>query len=177
MSSRIFVISCTFVALVLIGLNHQNLYDYGKWHVPLSQFYDLEYSGVCEATNNKGHFSTLGDIAIIDEGSIRVTFDNRNEYGYYNYRGVKFWEIPGDFTLVKTVRVGDMFITHCNEHKTYKSAQMLRLASIDIPNGNMAFHHYHAAWPNIVDCKYPEIIEHSFGIDWKAVPADPARGG
>lgn len=177
MSGRIFVISCIVVALVLIGINHQNLYDYGKWHVPLSQFYDLEYSDVHEAVNNKGHFSTLGDIAIIDEDSIRVTFDNRNGYGYYDDRGVKYWEISEDFILVKTVRVGDMFIAHCNEHGTHKSAQMLRLVGIDIPNGNMTFHHYNAAWPDTVECKYPEIIEHSFGIDWKAAPTNPVHGG
>jgi len=165
MNNSIFVFSVVLVVSMLIGMNYESLYNYGQWISLMNGITDLRFSDTHEAVNNLGHYSTLGHIAIIDENSIEVTFNNKNNYGIYS-EGVKIWSIPTQFEFIKTVNVGDIFIVHCREHDQGLGAQLLELVDIDIQNNNMTFNHYNVGLSPSVECMYPEIIEHSFDIKW-----------
>ena len=101
----VIVFASLLIIGIIIGLNFSNIQQFYELTVPLKQISNIEFSDTHNAKNGLGHFSTLGNIEIIDENTIKVTFDNRNEYGYYDKEGVKFWSIPGQFEFVKNVSI------------------------------------------------------------------------
>ena len=166
MNNLIFVFSVILVVSMMIGINYESLYSYSQWKLLVNSITDLTFSDTHEAINNIGHYSTLGNIVIIDENSIEITFNNKNDYGIYS-ENTKIWSIPTQFEFIRTVNIGDIFITHCRIHpEGVVGAQLLELVDIDIQNNNMTFKHYNAQLPSSIECMYPEIIEHSFDIKW-----------
>ena len=160
----VIVIASLLVIGIVIGLNFSSIQQFYVFVLPLNQISNIEFSDIHNAKNRFGHFSTLGNIEIINENTIKVIFDNSNKYGYYNKEGVKYWSIPTQFELVKDISIGDKFITHCYEVENAIALQILEL--VEIQNDDITFNHYSAALPKGTNCKYPEIIEYSFDIKW-----------
>ena len=76
--------SIIFVILIIIGVTLSLLTiimrDYYTWTVPLNKVHGIIFSHYHTIPNNESFHSTLGDIKIINDDSIRVTFNNENGY-------------------------------------------------------------------------------------------------
>jgi hypothetical protein len=157
MNNRLLVFSIVLVVL-LIGLNFESLYNYLVWYIPLSKINQSELFFVQkeEGGYNLIYSPTMKDVNYINDDSIEITFAKTKFTDY----------IPNDFEFTKIVQKGDTIIAMCKEsEKGIMYSVILQLTSIS--STFVSFNHYETDLPKEVECKYPEIIKHSFDIPWK----------
>lgn len=163
MNNWLLVFSIVLVFFLLIGLNFESLFNYGKWTVPLNELSDSPiYYG-------DQHISMYGDkpkltptvssVDYIDENTLELTF-NKNGFFMGDY------EIPNEFEFVTKLKVGDKFISSCFYSDVAKLFHISIFHLVEITDTHSIFNHHNADLPPQAECKYPEIIEHSLNIDW-----------
>ena len=114
-----------------------------------------------EVNNHSSYYSTLGNVTIINQDTIEITFNNKNDFGLY-HNDTKVWSIPGEFEFIKEVKVGQRFITHCFENEEDAvNVDSFELKSIDMLREVITFDHYVHSEEN-TSCEYPDIILDSY---------------
>ncbi len=158
MNNWLLAFSIVLVVILLIGLNFESLYNYVVWHIPLSKINQSELFFVQkeEGGYNLTYSPTMKDVNYINDDLIEITFAKTQFTDY----------IPNNFEFTKIVHKGDRFITLCREEE--KDILYLSILELDSINSTfVSFNHYQMDLPKEVACKYPEIIKHSFDIQWK----------
>lgn len=162
MKTRVLIItlSAVIVASVLIGLTYESKHNYEKWNFPLSKINQEEIFFLDDA-HQGGYdsifFPTIKNVSYINNDSIEITFHKSN---YTDF-------IPTDFEFTTVAQRGDKFIVMCMGN-TFKGVSYSTIAHlVEVNSTFVSFHHYEADLPKEVECKYPEIIKHSFNVKWK----------
>jgi len=161
MNNWIFVIVPVLLLCLGIGLNFDALYDYVHWTIPLNQIIqsDVYYNDQHVNTYDGKLTPTVSNVEYINENTVEITF---NKNGFFMGK----YEIPNEFELVKKVKLGDKFIAMCEDSDDDGVFQGNIFHLVGINNTHSVFDHYGVTLPKQVECKYPEIIEHSFDIEW-----------
>ena len=162
MNNQIFVVAVVILFTLLgIGLSFDTIYDYVKWTIPLNEIIqsDVYYNDQHTNTYDGKLTPTVSNVGHIDENTIEITF-NKNDFFIGDY------EIPNDFELVKKIKLGDKFIVMCHDSDSDKVFQIDIFHLIKMNSTYSVFDHYGGILPKQAECKYPEIIEHSFDVKW-----------
>lgn len=157
MNNWLLIFSIILVAILLISLSVESLYNYVIWQIPLSKINQSELFFVQkeEGGYNSIYSPTMKDVNYINDDSIEITFAKTQFTDY----------IPNDFEFTKIVHKGDRFIAKCeDDQKGITHSVILQLTSIN--STFVSFNHYEVDLPKEIECKYPEIIKHSFDIQW-----------
>lgn len=148
------------VFLLSIGLSYETLQNYFDWHIPLNTIDQntIYFTDTHIELFEKYSSSTLTSIDYVDDNSIHATF-NQNNFFMGDY------SIPNEFEFIKTIHEGDKFIDICcPDEQGINYISIMHLISVNATH--VIFDHYGGVLPKQIECKYSEIIEHSFDIEW-----------
>ena len=110
------------------------------------------------------HFATIYKTEIVDDNKFKIIFRDKN----YTMRfgETEPVKVP-PFEFAKIVEKGDKFIAACYEFNSSGSRVVGIMHFRDVINNTLFFDHYDGRFPEQYgDCKYPDIIKHSFDFDW-----------
>jgi hypothetical protein len=158
MNKKLLISSVIAVALLSIGLNFENIYNYFVWDVPLSKtnHSQIVYVEKEEGSYNSMFMPTMKNVTYVNDDSIEIIFAK-----------TKFTDfIPNNFEFTKTVHKGDAFISMCRNVVNYTTVYAVILQLTTVNSTFVSFNHYEVNLPKDVECKYPDIIKQSFDIPW-----------
>lgn len=132
---------------------------------------------------NEHHWATISNIALIDNETIRIIFRGDNPNGNNTLAS---YGIPNDFEYTGLVKKGQTFIPVCNKDGILTTEMIEKdqtLIPVRIKKSQVAFlqymgvaqlsgdyyykfYHTNAALPKELVCKYPQIIQHSFNVNF-----------
>jgi len=117
-----------------------------------------------EPLHNITGYWTMKDITPINQDSAVITFSDNSER--YPNDTLDRWHVTEEFEFTKTVKKYDTFVAICsNNGKNLEVMQFLGIITIEKVD-YVATWHIGAASENAVNCKYPQIIQASFGVDF-----------
>lgn len=146
--------------LSVVGLSYETLQDYVEWHITLNKINQnaIYFSDTHVGLIDKYSSTTLTHIDYVSDDSIKATF-NQNNFFIGDYK------ITDEFEFMKTIHEGDKFIEVCHPDKDgVYHISIMHLVSVNATH--VIFDHYGGVLPKQAECKYPEIIEHSFDVEW-----------
>lgn len=165
-SNVLFVFSCVMIFSILGALSYQSIDDYVNFYKPLNQNKQIYYVDDHPRPNNSGDSGTVWRATILDADTIEIIFNNK--HGYSHYRdGIKIWSIPETFEYTRIVKKGDIFINFCKINENGKKTAWLLGFEKITKDEMIIFNHYQTSLSSDVKCVHPDIIKHSFDIDWK----------
>lgn len=117
-----------------------------------------------EPANNATGYWTMSKIVPISDDTGIITFsDNGNRYPPNT---LARWHIVEEFEFTRTVEKYDMFVSHCsNNGKHIELMQYLGIITVE-ETDYVATWHMGANSQQGITCKYPEVIQNSFGYDF-----------
>jgi hypothetical protein len=83
-NKRLTTLGIILIIGILISLNSQYIYDHLVWIEPLNNIDVDWFSYISRSSNNYPYSSTMGNITILDENSVIVTFNNKNNYTIFS---------------------------------------------------------------------------------------------
>ena len=113
-----------------------------------------------------GGIFTIKNMTLIDKTSASITFADK-DYRIGN-KARTTYEIIEDFEFIAVVDKYDSFITHCGNFDGSSATLVQYLGTTTIDNVN-----YFLTWHTVIlpedrfSCKYPEIIQHSLGHNFR----------
>lgn len=121
--------------------------------------------------DNEKHWATISNIIPIDDQTIKIIFrgNNPNDNSIMANYG-----IPNDFEYSHLVEKGQMFIPVCMQggvltgHTVRDNVVFLQYVGVVQFSGSYyyGFYHTNADLPKGLICKYPQIIQHSFNMEY-----------
>ena len=116
-----------------------------------------------EPLHNITGYWTMKEITPINQDSAVITFSDNSER--YPKNTLDRWHMT-EFEFTKIIKKYDTFVAICsNNGKNLEVMQFLGIITIEKVD-YVATWHIGAASENAVDCKYPQIIQASFGVDF-----------
>jgi len=117
-----------------------------------------------EPVNNADGYWTMSDIVPISNNTAIITFsDNGDRYPPKTLAG---WHITEEFEFTRTVEKYDTFVSYCsNDGKYISIMQYMGILTVE-ETDYVATWHVGAISEQGITCKYPEIIQYSFGHDF-----------
>lgn len=120
--------------------------------------------------DNEKHWATISDIILIDDQTIKIVFRGNNPN---DNNPMADYGIPNDFEYSHLVKKGQTFVPLCVGGNVPKDnvrhdAQFLQYMGVVQLSESYYYEFYHtnADLPNDLVCKYPQIIQHSFNVEW-----------
>lgn len=156
--------------LYLVYLNPNEIMYY-------SSFQNLEFDTVIgdyhlePIGDNEKHWATISDIMPIDDQTIKIVFLGNNPN---SNNTMASYGIPNDFEYSHLVEKGQMFIPVCMESGVHTgnivqdNVIFLQYMGVVQLSGSYYYEFYHtnADLPRGLICKYPQIIQHSFSVEY-----------
>jgi len=149
-------------------VNALNNLDYGEFRDN-----DTHYEG---ADSEKKYYASMIDIESVDDDSIQITFDEiyfqRDRNGEYLKP-----QLQDALKFVATINENETFVAGCNSFSLsdkdnegkipVKQIHILRYEGITQKDGVLYYGFAHEAGyiPDDIECKFPDMIEHSLDID------------
>ena len=116
-----------------------------------------------EPLHNITGYWTMKEITPINQDSAEITFSDNSER--YPKNTLDRWHMT-EFEFTKIIKKYDTFVAICsNNGKNLEVMQFLGIITIEKVD-YVATWHIGAASENAVNCKYPQIIQASFGVDF-----------
>jgi hypothetical protein len=147
--------------LYLVYLNPDEIVYYNSFQSaefePVGD-YHLELVG-----DNEKHWATISNVTLIDDETIKIDF-NANNYRIGNATFTAY-EIPNEFEYTNFVKKGQTFIAVCVSESAVAFLKYIGIV-YDSENYYYLFFHGNANLPKELICKYPQIIQHSFAVDF-----------
>lgn len=147
--------------LYLVYLNPDEMMYYSSFQNPEFEAagdYHLELVG-----DNEKHWATISNVALIDDETIKIDF-SRNSYRIGNETFTQY-EIPNEFEYTNFVKKGQTFIPVCMGKSAVAFLKYIGIVQ-ESENYYYLFFHTNANLPHGLICKYPEIIQHGFAVDF-----------
>ncbi|NDB33518.1 MAG: hypothetical protein EB163_07825 [Nitrososphaeria archaeon] len=148
--------------LYLVYLNPNEITYYNSFQSPefdtFAGDYHLEPIG-----DNEKHWATISKVTLIDDQTIKVDF-NANNYRIGNATFTAY-EIPNEFEYTNFVKKGQTFISVCAGESTVAFLKYIGIVQ-DSESYYYLFFHGNAILPQGLTCKYPQIIQHGFAVDF-----------
>ena len=125
----------------------------------------------------KKYYASMTDIETVNDNSIKITFD-ANYFQFDRNGGYVESQSQGKSELVVTISRNDTFVAGCNsfslrdddveERVPVKQIHILRYEGITEKEGVPYYGFAHEAGyiSNDMNCKFPDMIKHSLGIDF-----------
>lgn len=161
MTNLLLAFSVILVATILIGINHESFFTENQIDY-LNKMTDIGAVDTDIVKNNSSFYSTIGNLLIINDDTIQITFNNENDFGLIK-NGVKVWSIPEQFEFTKTFSLHEKFITHCIENtEGGVNIDFFEISEIDTLKDQVSLIHYVGIAPGDLKCKHPDIIIDGF---------------
>jgi len=117
-----------------------------------------------EPANNATGYWTMSSITPISEDSAIITFSDNSDR--YPPETLARWHITEEFEFSRIVEKYDTFVSHCNvDGKSMEIMQYLGSLTVE-ETDYVATWHIAVYSDQGITCKYPEIIQQSFGVDF-----------
>lgn len=147
--------------LYLVYLNPEEITYYNSFQsVEFHPFgdYHLELVG-----NNEKHWATISNVTLIDDDTIKIDFSANNfRIGNATFTA---YVIPNEFEYTHFVKKGQTFIPVCASESEVAFLKYIGIVH-DSENYYYLFFHGNAILPDELICKYPQLIQHSFTVDF-----------
>jgi len=115
------------------------------------------------ANNATGYWTMSKIVPISDDIGIIIFSDNSNRYPPET---LARWHITEEFEFTRTVEKYDTFVSHCsNNGKHIELMQYLGVITVEGID-YVATWHMGANSEQEITCKYPQVIQYSFGHDF-----------
>lgn len=147
--------------LYLIYLNPDEITYYSSFqNAEFEPFGDYHLEPVGD---NEKHWATIRNVTLIDDETIKIDF-SANNYRIGNATFTEY-EIPNEFEYVHLVKKGQTFISVCVSES---EVAFLKYNGVvhDSKIYYYLFFHGNAILPQGLICKYPQLIHHSFAVDF-----------
>ena len=117
-----------------------------------------------EPVNHADGYWTMSSIIPISNDTVTITFSDNSDR--YPDETLANWHITEEFEFTRTLEKYDTFVSHCSGNGKYVTLmQYLGIFTVDETDYVATWHIGTISDPEII-CKYPEIIQQSFGHDF-----------
>lgn len=117
-----------------------------------------------EPVNNADGYWTMSAIVPISINTAIITFSDNNDR--YPPETLTRWHIVEEFEFTRTIEKYDTFVSHCsNDGKHIEIMQYMGIITVE-ETDYVATWHMGANSEEGITCKYPEVIQYSFGHDF-----------
>lgn len=117
-----------------------------------------------EPVNNATGYWTMSSIVPISNDTAIITFSDNSDR--YPPETLASWHVTEEFEFTKTVEKYDTFVSHCSEDRKHMEI-MQYLGIITIEDAEyVATWHINVSSDQEITCKYPQIIQNSFRVDF-----------
>ena len=153
------IIGIIGVATVMFPIFYYPLTDYYTYKAPIKNSIIVpKFTHVDTVFHSDINYKSehpLFDISIIDDDTIKVSFRNHGNIPEYGIRDFEDFE--------RKINVGDMFVVHCQEDRSYSYLTIYQFDGIKKFNKGIFVYLIHGGAESkvLIPCDYPHIVDYS----------------